>query len=52
MTTHHQKGSGLAHTVSREVIVNFCYTVLRSDDDRLKLAMSQYQQALAAEQRR
>ena len=52
MPANNKKGSALNNAFRRQVIVNFCYTVLRSDDDLLKLAMVQYQQSLTPKQTR
>ncbi len=45
-----QKGSALAETSNRDLLLNFCRTVVRSDDDSLKLAMAEYEQFLLGEQ--
>ncbi|MBE7158504.1 MAG: hypothetical protein INR62_08745 [Rhodospirillales bacterium] len=42
--------SSTARTARLQILLNYCRTVVRSDEDSLRLAMGQYRQALAAEQ--
>lgn len=51
MQAINQKGAAPVQIFRQQVIVNFCHTVLRSNDDLLKQAMSQYQQSLSPQQR-
>lgn len=46
-----QKGSFPSHTSRLEVLVNYCRTVVRGEDEHLRLAMGQYQEFLASQQR-
>jgi hypothetical protein len=52
MNAINQKGASPANTFNLQVIVNFCHTVLRADDDLLQQAITQYQQSLLAQSRR
>ena len=51
MQAINEKGSPLPKVARLEVLLNFCRTVVRSDDDLLRLAMGQYEQFLAGQQR-
>ena len=51
MPANMEKGSPLPKVARLEVLLNFCRTVVRSDDDLLRLAMGQYEQFLAGQQR-
>lgn len=42
-----EKGTSANSTFRQQLIVNFCHTVLRSDDDLLRRAIDRYQQSLA-----
>ncbi len=52
MQAMNEKGTALTNTFRQQVIVNFCHTVLRSDDDLLKQAIDRYQQSLITQNRR
>ncbi len=52
MTTNNKKGTPLTTTFRQQVIVNYCRTVLRTNDDLLQHAISQYQQSLRLPQSR
>ncbi|HLI76922.1 MAG TPA: hypothetical protein VKV02_08245 [Acidobacteriaceae bacterium] len=47
-----EKGSPTATTINLHTLLNYCRTVVRSDDDLLKHAMLQYEQSLTPQQRR
>jgi hypothetical protein len=46
MAANNGTGSPLATAKRLEVLLNFCRTVVRSDEDLLRSAMGQYQQFL------
>ncbi len=46
-----EKGSPVAQTARIAILLNFCHTVLRSDDELLRHAMVEYRQFLAMQQR-
>ncbi len=50
MEVINKKGSPLPPAAQIEILLNFCRTVVRSDDDLLKSAMGQYEQFLATQQ--
>ena len=50
MAANTRKGSPHPSTVRLELLLNFCRTVVRCDDEHLKLAMGEYQQFLASQQ--
>ena len=52
MQANNEKGTPLTSVFRQQVIVNFCHTVLRSDDDLLKQAIDRYQQSLLTPVRR
>ena len=52
MQGNNEKGTPLTNTFRQQIIVNFCHTVLRSDDDLLKQAIDRYQQSLVTPTRR
>lgn len=52
MTANNGMGSSLAKTTSIELLLNYCRTVVRSDDHLLRIAMDEYAQSLSTQQRR
>lgn len=52
MHANNEKGSPLPGPARIEVLLNFCRTVVRGNDENLKLAMGQYQEFLAGQQPR
>ncbi len=52
MQANSEKGTLLTNTFRQQVIVNFCHTVLRHDDDLLRQAIDRYQQSLIDPNRR
>ena len=51
MQANSEKGSSHPKTTRFELLLNFCRTVVRSDDELLRDAMGQYQQFLLSQQR-
>ena len=51
MPVTNEKGSPVSKTKRLELLLNYCRTVVRSDDDLLQDAMGQYRTYLATQQR-
>lgn len=52
MAAVNEKGSPVASTIRLETILNFCRTVVRTNDTQLQLAMTQYEQFLLSKSAR
>ncbi len=51
MAAVNDKGSPIPSTIRLHLLLNYCRTVVRSDDTHLQVAMSEYERALTSTSR-